>query len=250
MKKILCLIDSLGPGGAQRQMVGLASFLKEKGYDVILAYYHDDRFYLDKLQSSEVPCVYLEEAKTPIPRMWRVSRYINQLAPDVVISYLETPSICACVSRFFNHKFKLIVSERSTTQHTGRNEKIRFNLFRIADYVVPNSYSQATYLKTAFPKLTNKIVTIPNFVDLEHFVPPKERNRQAIPEVMIAASIWTLKNTLRFIDAVEKLKNKGYQFHVSWYGKSEVNIDYFNKCQTKITRYGIEKFISMIGNII
>ena len=61
MKKILCLIDSLGAGGAQRQMVGLATFLKEKGYDVVVAIYHKDNgelFYADNLLSAGVSYVF------------------------------------------------------------------------------------------------------------------------------------------------------------------------------------------------
>lgn len=244
--KILLLIDSLGPGGAQRQLVGLATFLKEKDYDVMVATYHDNRFYVDKLLSNGVPYIYLKEAGNTFFRIWHIARYIRRVKPQVVISYLETPSICASVAKLFNYRFKLIVSERNTTQHTGRNEKIRFNLFRCTDYIVPNAYSQEEYMQTNFPKLTGKIVTIPNFVDLDHFVPPIEKERREIPEVMVAATIWASKNTLGFIDAVALLKEKGYQFHISWYGKDTTNIDYFNQCQEKIIRLGVEKYISLM----
>ena len=223
MKKILCFIDSLGAGGAQRQLVGLACFLKERGYDVTVACYHDNPFFADQLLSTGVTYQFLEKAKKTTFRLWHIARYFRKLKPDVVIAYQETPSICACVAKMFNHGFKLIVSERSTTQHTGRNERIRFNLFRLADYVVPNAYSQESYIKTTFSKLANKTITIPNFVDLQHFVPPLEQHRREVPEIMIAASIWAPKNTLGFIDAVAALKAKKYLFHISWYGKNQTH---------------------------
>jgi len=239
------LIDSLGPGGAQRQLVGLASFLKEHNYDVTVACYHDNLFYLDLLRSSSIPYVYLNKAKDTTFRIWHVARYIRSTKPDVVISYLETPSICACVAKMFNHKFKLIVSERNTTQRTGRKEKIRFNLFMLADYVVPNSYSQEAYIRSSFPKLANKIVTIPNFVDLEHFTPSKERVRRDVPEIMVAASIWASKNTLGFIDAVAALKTKGFRFHISWYGLNTKHIDYINQCKSKIEKLSVSDYIEL-----
>ena len=238
MKRILCLIDSLGPGGAQRQLVGLATFLKGRGYDVTVATYHDNRFYVDSLLTNGVPYVYLKKANNSTFRIWHIARYIRRMKPDVVIAYLETPSICACVAKIFNQKFKLIVSERNTTQHTGRNEKIRFILFRFADYVVPNSYSQEEYMKSEFPKLSGKIVTIPNFVDLDYFTPNYKKRRET-PEIMVAASIWASKNTLGFIDAVAKLKGKGYKFHVSWYGLTEANKDYSEQCFEKIDKLGV-----------
>ena len=62
MKRILCLIDSLGPGGAQRQLVGLAVFLKEQGYNVSVVCYDENSFYVDMLLSHDVQYVYLEKA--------------------------------------------------------------------------------------------------------------------------------------------------------------------------------------------
>ena len=88
MKRVLCIIDSLGPGGAQRQIVGLASFLKNNEYDVVVACYYDNRFYVDKLLTCGVPYVYLKKAGNTFFRIWHVARYINKVGPDIVISYL------------------------------------------------------------------------------------------------------------------------------------------------------------------
>ena len=243
--KVLCIIDSLGPGGAQRQLVGLATYLKESGYDVTVATYHDNRFYVDQLLTNGVPYVYLAKANKSLFRIWHIARFIRKLKPDVVISYLETPSICSCVAKLFNRSFKLIVSERNTTQETGRNEKIRFRLFQRADYVVPNAYAQEIYIKQNFPRLKDKVVTIPNFVDLQHFTPPKKRLRGEVPEIIVVATIWQSKNTMGFIDAVAALKERGHRFHISWYGKDESNIDYFNSCQQKIETLGIRDYIAL-----
>lgn len=245
MKKILCLIDSLGAGGAQRQLAGLASFLVKKDYDVIVATYHDDCFYVDQLQANEVSYIYLKKANNSFLRIWHVARYIRRTKPDVVLSYLETPSICACIAKVFNSSFKLIVSERNTTQHTGCNEKIRFNLFRVSDYVVPNAYAQEDYIKNTFPCLASKVVTIPNFVDLNFFVSPKIRHRRDTPEIMVAASIWASKNTLGFVDAVAKLREKGRKFHISWYGLIAVHTDYINQCRKKIEQSGLNDIIEL-----
>lgn len=245
MKKILCLIDSLGPGGAQRQLVGLATFLKAKGYDVIVVCYHDNRFYVDLLLTNGVPYVYLKRAENTAFRIWHIAQYLRKVKPDVVISYLETPSICACIAKIFNCSFKLIVSERNTTQFTGRNERIRFNLFRRANYVVPNAFSQEEYIKKCFPFLSNKVITIPNFVDLQHFFPSTKRERNIVPEIVIAASIWKSKNTLGFISAVSNLKRHGIQFHISWYGKVNAHVDYYDMCQQRISELGVNDCIEL-----
>jgi glycosyltransferase involved in cell wall biosynthesis len=238
--KILLLIDSLGAGGAQRQLAGLAIMLKGLEYDVSVVYYHDLRFYETQLINSGVPYLFLSKAKRASTRIWYISRYIRKVNPDWVISFLETPSIYACLTKIITRGFRLIVSERNTTQHTGLKEKIRFLLFRNADYVVPNSFAQAEYINKTFPELTRKVVTIPNFVDLNYFIPPAERQRKEVPEIVIAATIRASKNTLGFIDVVAKLKKKGYKFHISWFGKNSAYLNYFNQCQQKIMSLNLQ----------
>lgn len=245
MKRILCLIDSLGAGGAQRQMVGLASFLKDRGYDVVVAFYHPNLFFANSLLAKEVPYIYLKKAHRSVTRIYYIAKYIRKLKPDVVISYLVTPSICASLITLTNHSFKLIVSERNTTQKTGCNEIIRFLLFQRAKYVVPNAYSQEEYIKRKFPKLKRKLITIPNFVDIDFFIPLDEKRRREVPEIMIAASIWASKNTLGFIDAVAALRDRGYKFHVSWYGLRTLGGDYINQCYQKIDSYQLSAYIEL-----
>lgn len=245
MKRILCLIDSLGAGGAQRQIVGLASFLRDKGYDVEVVFYHKNLFYEDVLRKAGVPHTYLKKAENNIALVPVLSKHIKKVQPDVVVAYLELPSMAACISSFFNHNFKLIVSERNTTQHTGIAERIRFWMFRIADFVVPNAFAQADYIKSNFPKLASKVVAIPNFVDLQYFLPPSRRIRNVVPEIIVAASIWSPKNTLGFIDAVALLKKKGYKFHVSWYGLVSERSAYVEECFEKIRRLDVNDVISL-----
>ncbi len=245
MKRILCLISELGAGGAQRQMVGLASFLKERGYDVVVAFYHPEMFYADSLLSKGVPYVYLKKAQRNATRIYYIARYIRKFKPDVVIAYLFTPCICASLATLTNHSFKLIVSERNTTQVTGRYEKIRFRLFQRAKYVVPNAYAQEDYINKTFPFLSDKVVTIPNFVDTQRFYPNHHR-RNEIPEIVIVATIWPSKNTLGFIDAIELLSKSNQSFHISWYGKDIANIDYFDSCQQKVKEKGLSNFISLL----
>ena len=244
-KRILCLIDSLGAGGAQRQMVGLATFLKENGYDVIVAIYHPDLFYADNLLSKGVPYVFLKKAKQTRSRLIYISRYIRKVKPDIVIAYLDTPGICACFAHIVNRKFRLFVSERNTTQLIKTRDKVKFLLYRAAEKIIPNSYSQETFIKENFSHLANKVVTIPNFVDLQHFF-PKPHKRKPIPEIVIVASIWHSKNTLGFIDAVELLVQKGIAFQVKWYGKTLSNFEYFEKCQEKIEDKGLSEYIQLL----
>lgn len=246
MSKIILFTDSLGAGGAQRQLVGLATLLKEAGHGVSVLTYHKDEFYAPFLDSNDVKHYILPNANGAFKRIVRTCRYIKKENPDVLISYQEVPSLIACIAKIFNPKIKLIVSERNTTQVITKNEKIRFFLYNWANAIVPNSYSQEKFIKAHYPQLVDKVTTITNFVDLEKFAVDNQRTKADKPTIMIAASIFGSKNTLGFIEAIRLIKDKDLNFIVKWYGYSERNIDYFNQCTSKIKEYGIEKYIRLL----
>lgn len=244
MKKIILFTDCLGAGGAQRQLVGLAIMLKEKDYNVTVATYHNINFYKKQLDDAGVRNLVIPNGSNKKTRIWAVRTFLKKERPDWVVAYQETPSLLACMAKVNGCKFRLIVSERNTTQTVGMNERVRFFLYRWADAIVPNSYAQENYLISHYPWMQKKLKTITNFVDLDYFS-FIERKKRKVPEIVIAATIWSSKNTLGFIEAVKKLVDRNCRFHVSWYGKSNIDMDYYNESLQKIQEYGIQDYIEL-----
>ena len=244
MSKIILFTDSLGAGGAQRQLVGLAALLKDAGHEVSVLTYHKDEFYAPFLDSNNVKHHILPNANGAFKRIIKVCRYIKKESPDVLISYQEVPSLIACIAKILSPKIKLIVSERNTTQVITKNEKIRFFLYRWANAIVPNSYSQEKFIKSHYPKLTNKVTTITNFVDLEKFA-FVERKRREIPQILVAATLFKSKNALGFIEAVKIAKEKGNRFSVNWFGKVAAYSEYIGKCEELINKYNLNSYINL-----
>ena len=127
MKKIILFTDSLGAGGAQRQLVGLAQLLQEKGYNIIVLTYHKDEFYLPFLQEHNVKYVLLGKVQGSFKRILAVIKYIKKEKPDTLIAYQETPSLIACCVKMILPKIKVIASERNTTQILDFRTKFRFS---------------------------------------------------------------------------------------------------------------------------
>lgn len=244
MKRIILFTDSLGAGGAQRQLVGLAIMLKDAGYDVTVATYYNIDFYKHWLDECSVRNIIIPQANKILKRIAAVRSFFKKERPDCVIAYQETPSLVACIAKASGCKFRLIVSERNTTQTIGRNEHVRFFLYRWADAIVPNSYAQQKFLSTHYAWMKCKLKAITNFVDLNHFN-FVEKTKSIKPEIVVVATIWASKNTLGFIEAVKILVERNCRFHVSWYGKSETDIDYYNDCLQKIKDYGIQDYIEL-----
>lgn len=242
--KIILFTDSLGAGGAQRQLVGLAKFLKEKGYGVRICIYHDINFYKNILDENNV-AIDVMSSKNYVQRILTISKYLKKENPDWLISYQESPSLIACLAKLLGGKFKLLVSERNTTQHIGTNEKVRFFLYRIADKIVPNSYSQEKFLVEHYPWMRDKITTITNFVDLDRFsYHPKKLSSK--PLMVVAASVWTPKNTLGLIEGIRILYEKKYSFKIEWYGMVKGHDQYLNKCKELIDKYNLQEYIDLL----
>lgn len=241
--KVLCFIDNLGAGGAQRQLVGLAKMLACRNYDITVAYYQDNTFFEKELTDNGIETYLIPTTNNKVNNFFRIFKYIKRINPQVVISYLETPSMLVCAYRLLGLKYKLIVSERNTNVKYSFRDRIRFTLFRVADYVVPNSYSQQHFMESRCPYLDTKIVTITNFCSFLNYKVERKHKRD-VPEIVIAASIWASKNTIGFIEAVRILKDKGSEFHVSWYGIYE-DSPYLKQCVDIIKSLGLEDTICL-----
>ena len=137
------------------------------------------------------------------------------------------------------------MSERNTTQRITLRDKLRFFLYRWADSIVPNSYTQTHFLVNRYKWMIRKLTTISNFVDLNHFN-YIEKSRNEYPLITIAASIWPPKNTIGFIEAVSILKNKDLKFRVKWYGYSSANQEYFNDAISLINKYGLNDYVELL----
>ena len=245
MKKILLFTDSLGAGGAQRQLVGLASLLQQKGYEIKVCTYQNIDFYKFILDKNMIANELIPEADNVKKRIFAVRKYFMKEKPDWVIAYQEVPSLVACIAKLLGGEFRLLVSERNTTQYIGKNEYVRFFLYHWADAIVPNSYSQGEFLISHYPWMKKKLTTISNFVDLACFSYTTKIMRQK-PLVVVAASICPHKNTLGFIEAVRLLKEKGLNFCVEWYGIIEGKNEYIEKCQRLIAKYALSSFIQFL----
>ena len=244
--RIVLFTDSLGAGGAQRQLVGLAKLLKDAGEDVTVLTYHCDEFYAPFLDENGIRYVLLNDAQRALKRIVKVCRYVRYEKPDVLIAYQEVPSLIACIAKIFNPEIKLIVSERNTTQKIDKVLKIRFFLYRWADAIVPNSYSQEKFIKRYCPKLMDKVTTITNFVDISKFCVPQDKKRSAKPIIMVAATIFNSKNTLGLIEALGRIPVSERNFIVKWYGYSERFEDYYNQCVQKIESCGVGDCIQLL----
>ena len=242
--RILLITEGLGSGGAERQICGLAAMLTERGYECILITYAPDKFYEEYLHAHHVDYEYVPILLHKKNRVIRLVRYLYKYKPTTIISFLPSVNIACCLARIF-YRCNLIVSERNCNIGISLRDKITFNLYRLADYVIPNSYSQSVFIRKHFPFLSKKVKTIVNFVDLNKFVPIEEKNRNDIFRIITVARYGEQKNVLAYLDMVSKIKDIGLQIHFDWYGNKHYDEDYYAMVERKLKELGLEGYLTL-----
>lgn len=244
MKSILCVIESLGSGGAERQLCGLAAMLKQRGYSVNLLYYINAEFYKPLLDAEGVESHYVPELRNKVLRPYRLATIIKNDGYDSVITYLTSVNLTACIARMF-YKFPLIVSERNTNSQTTIKDILTYNAYRIANWIVPNSYSQETYIKEKFPFLSKKIRTIPNFVDSAKFILPAEKANNPLPVVLTFGRFTPQKNCLNYMKAIRLFKERGGKAIFKWYGKIDDANTYYQEVKGYIEDNDLQDMVTL-----
>lgn len=164
--RIYILINSLGPGGAERQV---AILLKYLNFDALILLEKDIIY---KTKNSEI--IFLSSFKnkgSPILKSFYIPIYVYKLSKilndrDIVISFLERSNIVNVLTKIVFNKHKAIISERTLPQKAFRRliPSALFNLFFIkylyhfADLITVNSHID---LREINPKISD-IKVIPN----------------------------------------------------------------------------------------
>lgn len=245
MKRILCLIDSLGFGGAERQLISLVCLLKKGGYTVDLATYVNHNFDQHLKDTYGITCIKLKPKQSSrLSKILVVRKLVKSKRYDCVIAYKDGPAVIGCILKLTALKFKLLVSERNTTQILDLGTKIKFNLYRCADFVVPNSYAQAIFISRFFPFLKRKTKTITNFTDIDHFIPLQSDSHPQI-RILTVARVTTQKNVKRYMNVAKRLVQKGYNVQFDWYGAAQVSEPgYREDCIKLLDVLGLRDYMS------
>lgn len=246
MKRVLLLIDDLGQGGAERQMVYLAQELHKRHLEVrLIKFYPGESPYEKMLINKGVNIEVNTKGQNRWKRIIEIIRIVKSWHPDLAIVYKDGTCIAASLARLFI-KYNLVVSERNTTQKNNLREKIKFNIYRAASYIVPNSVSQTEFINHNFSFLSSKVVTITNMIDPEKFYPPEQPSSRK-KKVLICARLMPQKNVLGFLDALAIADFKPIEVHFDWYGKIH-DEDYYYEIVNKIKNLHLDDIITFHTN--
>lgn len=250
MKSIVFIGSGLSSGGAEHQGAQLMNMLVERGYDVTYASFGDvaDHYYVSPL----VKRVQLAPGKSIKKKILAVEWYLLRVKADVVFAFSQRLSVLALFPLLFRPKIKVVSGERNfTISSPDKFERIlvKTRIYKRANYVVPNNYSQGRYLETTMPSLKNKIHVITNYTDINTYQSSPVPNNE-VPRIGIFCRFEEQKNFHRLLDALFVLNQRyGYKYHIDWFGNhsfnSDTQKDYFEKGMSKIKEYKLEDYLTI-----
>jgi glycosyltransferase involved in cell wall biosynthesis len=166
------VVDSLGSGGAQRQIVEMATFLHRRGdLRCTVLVYHPDDFYGPQLREADVPLVRIRKKGRVDPLLGRrIGRWLAQADVDLVHAFLLTPAFWSLAANAGLPRARrpvFVAAERNCLiATTWKLSVLQRLVYRHSDAVTVNAECAAREIRTKLGVPLEKLHYLPNGIDL------------------------------------------------------------------------------------
>ena len=175
MKRLLIVTTGLAYGGAETQLVRLATRLKHRGWEVAVASMLPPAAYADLLESEGIPVYNLHmRRKAPDPRaLIRLAAIVRRMQPAIVHAYMVHANILARVCRLLNPMPVLICSARNLNEGGGWREWAYRVTDPLCDLTTQVCLAGAERYIQRRMTPAHKMLYIPNGIDTHSFAPDR-----------------------------------------------------------------------------
>lgn len=222
-KRILFLSPNLDSGGAERQIVTVASLFNDKGYDVEFLCYIEGNFYEHILKAKGIKVHWINQFNY-FKRMFTVRRFIRKGGYNAIVSFLQTPCFLNNFAAVGGKKWKVITGERNSKEYFFKTKKGKiFAWFqRYSDVIVCNSENARKMWLKYYPQYEHKLKVIYNTVTLQPVSTKYIPKRDGRLHIVVAASYQYLKNPIGVVKALALMSDEEKEkIRIDWYGRKE-----------------------------
>ena len=184
---LIFVITGLAVGGAETQLVRVATRLKKRGWDVRVVTLMPPRAYVDVLEQAGIPVATLgiHDKRPPLRPIWQLARIIREWKPDIIHSHMVHANILVRIVRPISFA-KVVISTAHSINEGGR---LRDWLYRLTDPLcdltthVCEAGAQRYVRERIVPP--HKMRVVYNGVDVEQFRPDGQRRERMRRETQI-----------------------------------------------------------------
>lgn len=251
MKKILCHINSLGKGGAERVMSNLINMFVEDNVEIVLAteWYAEDEYIVDdNVRRIHVGLTENQEKGNRIQKL--VNRFANlrkcikNEKPDIVFAFSKNANYRAILATV-GLGIPVVVSERSDPNFQYKGAFGRFKGEFIYSLASGNVF-QTEYAKQFFSKrIQKKSTVIMNPLNEKYL--SCEQAAIRTKEIVTVGRLSEVKNQRLMVEAMEELR-KGYPEYVLKIYGSDIGEGTEEQLKQLIHKYQLESHVFLMGN--
>lgn len=176
--RIVYLLTSLGIGGAERQVIALASRMKQRGHTVALMVLRPP---IAEQWSTDLDGFHLDMQRTTLSVIAGLTRgraFLRDFMPDLVHSHSFHANFAARLLKIFLRKPIVI----STIHNVYEGGWRRMLAYRLSDFLCSRTTAVSTAAAERFVRLKavpqHKCIVITNGIDIEEFCSNAERRAQ------------------------------------------------------------------------
>lgn len=175
--RILFLARSLRQGGAERQLVALASGLHQRGWPVTVVCCYGGGIFQADLENAGVPVVDLRKRGRwdVVGFLWRLLRVLRKSNAVIVHGYMPLGNLLVLFARAACPRARVVWGVRSSNIDREKRDwlsRLTFRMScraaRLADSIIANSEAGAAY-HAALGYPHKRIKVIPNGIDIHRF---------------------------------------------------------------------------------
>lgn len=220
--KIILHIDSLGSGGAQRQICALGLGLAARGHHVEFHTYYAFDHFLPVIEAANIPVrITQKRHRFSIAPIVGLISHAQDIRADAIVAFLRTPAVYAAIAGVFLKGTKVVTSERFAIPGPPlpMTYFLTQQLHRLADAVTVNSSSAKRAMEANFPWMAGKLYHVLNGYSLG-----PERQRDGVIagplNLLSLASICRRKDPLSLAKALRIcVQDRGLAIRIQWAGE-------------------------------
>ncbi len=230
MKKIVCVLRTLGSGGAQKALTFVANSLAEdKNMQVTLIALYKSKFSLTVSPNVQVITGDLKidayrdmsgwQRKTAqLKNLFWLRKQLKTVKPDLMCVFLADLVFFCTMAKLFM-RIPLIASERGTPQKFSRFQRFRYSLgYRWASKVVFQTKTQQDFFCEAIRR-NSCVIENPLIARLDAGADSAARDASADKSFVVAGALSPIKGFDLAIDAMQKVCAKYPDARLEIFGK-------------------------------
>lgn len=210
--------------------------------------YHDAKFFLPLLEQEGIRYENINSMSLP-RRALELRKILRKGGQDVVLAFLDGPTVYAELASLPSRKWGLVVSERSAVPNSHKRifpwKRI---LHRLSDYVCTNSHTNRLMIEHSVPRLLGRVLTIYNTVDLANFHPIKISCKKSDKvKIAVVASHQRDKNLQGLVKAMSIMRRirPDTRLEINWYGDIPPDSRPYDEGAEIIRREGMTEHIHL-----